>query len=192
MTHDWKWRAWVPLAVLLCWTGCAHRADVTFHDPNMDFSLVQTVAVMPFENLSTQSVAAGRVQDVFTTMLQATGAVYVLPPGEVARGIQRAGVTDPTAPTAEEVAGVARILGADVVITGTLREYGTVRSGSTSANVVSLSVQMLETQTGKIVWSASSTRGGVKASQRVFGGGGRPMDVVTSQAVNDLLNKLFR
>jgi hypothetical protein len=51
---------------------------------------------------------------------------------------------------------------------------------------------MLETQTGKIVWSASSTRGGVDASDRLFGGGGQPMDQVTADAVRDLLDKLYR
>jgi hypothetical protein len=172
--------------------GCAHRAQVAYHDPNMDFSLIQTVAVLPFENLTTHGTAAERVRDVFSTMLQATGAVYVLPPGEVTRGVRRAGLADPAVPTAEEVAALARILNADVVITGTLREYGPVRSGSTSANLVSIGVRMMEAQTGRVVWSASSTRGGVTAGHRVFGGGGRPMNVVTSEAVDDLLDELFR
>jgi hypothetical protein len=49
----------------------------------------------------------------------------------------------------------------------------------------------MEAQTGKVVWSASSTRGGVSAADRLFGGGGRPMDDVTDQAIQDLIDKLF-
>lgn len=182
------------LAALALSAGCAGKrpAEVTYHDPNMDFSLLQKVAVLPFENLTTTTAAADRVRDVFMTMMQATGTVYVMPPGEVARGVDRASVAGPTAPTAEEVVNLGKVVGVDAVITGVLREYGEVRSGSASAGVVSLSVQMMETQTGKVVWSASSTRGGVDAADRLFGGGGQPMDQVTADAVRDLLDKLFR
>lgn len=173
--------------------GCAVRrpSKVTYVDPVMDFSLIQTVAVMPFQNLTQQAAGAPRVRDVFTTMLQATGAAYVLPPGEVARGVSRASVSDPGAPSAEEVVEFARIVGADVVITGTLREYGEVRSGSTVANVISLSLVMMEGQTGRVVWSASSTKGGVDAADRLFGGGGQPMNDVTEQAVDELIDRML-
>lgn len=183
----------VVLAVIPLAAGCAGKrpAEVTYHDPNMDFSLVQKVAVLPFENLTTVTTAAERVRDVFTTMMQATGASYVLPPGEVARGVDRASVANPTAPTAEEVVNLGKVVGVDAVITGVVREYGEVRSGSTAAGVVSVSLQMMETQTGRVVWSASSTCGGVDAADRLFGGGGQPMDQVTADAVRDLLDKLF-
>jgi hypothetical protein len=185
----------VLLASLIPLGGCggaAKRTEVTYHDPAMDFSLIQTVAVLPFRNLTTNTNAAERVRDVFMTMLQATGAVYVVPPGEVGRGWSRANMERPDTPTPEEVVRFAGIVQTDVVITGTLREYGEARSGATSANLISLSVEMIETQTGRVVWSASSTKGGVKAADRVFGGGGRPMDIVTSDAVDDLMDKLFQ
>ncbi len=174
-------------------SGCAaRRSGVTFHDPNMDFSMVQTVAVMPLANLSSVQDAATRVRDVLITRLQATGSLYVLPPGEVARGISRSSVADPTQPTTDEIKALAKIVGAEAVITGTVREYGEVRSGSAAANVISLSLQMIEAQTGKVVWSGESTRGGVGASARLFGGGGKPMNAVTEEAVRDLLNQLFK
>ena len=42
------------------------------------------------------------------------------------------------------------------------------------------------------VWSAASAQGGISAADRLFGGGGNPMDQVTSEAVHDLLDKLFK
>ena len=184
----------LALAFLAQTSGCAgaRPAEVTYHDPNMDFSLLRSVAVLPFENLTSMNTASERVRDVFMTMMQATGSTYVLPPGEVARGIDRASVARPTTPTAEEAVNLGKILGVDAVITGVIREYGEVRSGSTSAGVISVSLQLIETQTGKVVWSASSTRGGVDAADRLFGGGGRPMDQVTADAVRDLLDRLYR
>jgi len=179
--------------VLAALAGCGGKRDarVTYHDPNMDFSLVQTVAVMPFDDLSGDQAAAQRVRDLFMTMLQATGAMYVLPTGEVARGIERTSLDNPSAPSAEDVTALAKALGADVVVTGSVLEYGEARSGSASANYVSVSLQMLEGQTGRVVWSASATRGGVSAGNRMFGGGGQPMNAVTVKALDDVLDQLF-
>ena len=84
---------------------------------------------MPFNNLTRETVAGERVRDVFMTMLQATGGVYVIPPGEVARGIARLSLERPASPTPEEVTKFAKIVSADAVFTGTVKEYGEVRSG---------------------------------------------------------------
>ncbi len=173
--------------------GCATTGGGgIYKDPNMDFGQIQVVAVMPFANLSRDNIAGERVRDVFMTMLLATGGVYVVPPGEVARAIVRTGPANPFSPTAEEAVKIAAMLKADAVITGTVREYGEVRSGTTAANAISLSLMMMESQTGKVVWTASSTRGGVGAKDRLLGGGGDPMNAVTEKAVDDLINKLFK
>jgi len=184
----------IVVAVLFASAGCASTRGsvrVTYRDPNMDFGQVQTVAVMPLANLSRDPTAADRVRDVFMTMLLATQGVYVVPPGEVARGISRAGIAAPATPTAEEVVKFVSMVKADAVITGTVREYGEVRSGSAAASMISVSMEMMEGQTGKVVWSASSTKGGVSTADRLFGGGGKPMNIVTEEAVEDLLDKLF-
>lgn len=190
---NWKpmKRLRTAIIFLVLAAGCAGTSHNVFRDPNMDFGSLQAVAVLPFANLTREQMAADRVRDVFMTMLQATGGVYVIPPGEVARGISRLGIERPATPTAEEITKLAKNLNADAVITGTVSEYGEVRSGTTSANVISVSLQMMEAQTGRVVWTTSSTKGGVTTTDRLFGGGGEPMNLVTQKAVNDLLDKLF-
>jgi len=158
----------------------------------MDFGAVRSIAVMPFVSLARDPVVADRVRDVFINKLLATGAVYVLPIGEVARGGARAELQNPSAPSPEEVVKLGGIIKVEAIITGTVREYGEVRSGTASSTIASVSLQMVETQTGRIVWSASSTKGGVNIWDRLFGGGGKPMDIVTQKAVDDLIRKLFK
>ncbi len=178
--------------LMALFSGCALGAGSVYVNPNMDFGAVQTVAVLPFMNLTNDDKASERVRDEFMNQLLATQALYVLPPGEVARGLSRAGVVNPSAPSIEEIKQLGNILKVDAVITGALREYGTVRSGNTSANVVSLSLQMIETQSGINVWSATSTKGGITTADRLFGGGGEPMNDVTQAVVAELIDKLFQ
>ena len=163
-----------------------------YRDPNMDFGAIQTVAVMPFLNLTRDNIAGERVRDVFINKLLSTGAVYVLPIGEVARGIARAEIQNPAAPSQEEVVKLSGLIKAQAVVTGAVKEYGEVRSGTTSDNIISMSLQMVEGTTGKVVWTASTTKGGISIWDRLLGGGGRPMNDITEKAVDDLINKLFK
>lgn len=185
------WRMKILLLIVIVLSGCARNQSIYF-DANMDFSSIQTVAVMPFVNLTSDDDAEERVRDTFMGMLLATEAIYVLPTGEVMRGISRVGIREPASPTSEQIKALSGVLGAQAVIVGVLREYGAIRSGTTVSNVVSLSLQMIEVETGTVVWSASSTKGGITVSDRLFGGGGKPMNDVTEEVVNDLLDQLFQ
>jgi TolB-like protein len=179
--------------ILVLSTACTPTVTGSvYRDPNMDFGAIQTVAVLPFQNLSRESTASDRVRDVFINGLLSTGAVYVLPVGEVARGAARAEMQAPATPSPEEIVKLAANLKAQAVIAGVVREYGEIRSGSSASAVISISVQMLEGQTGKTVWTATSTKGGIDIWDRLFGGGGRPMNDVTRSAVDDVISKLFK
>jgi len=192
MTHR-PTHCFVAAALIAALAGCAGgTSGKRYLDANMDFGAVKTVAVVPFANLTRDNLAGDRVRDVFANGLLATGAVYVLPLGEVARAIGRVGVVNPAAPSVEEVTKLCQQLKADAVITAVVKEYGEVRSGTATANIVALNAQMQEASTGKVVWSGSTSKGGIGLGDRLIGGGGSPMNDVTEAAVNDLLNKLLR
>jgi len=183
---------WGLCCVVLLVSGCTTSLSTPdYTNQQMDFSAVRTVAVLPFQNLSSDDQAGERMRDAFTGMLLATEAIYVLPPGEVARGINRTNIQTASTPSIEDVLKLKGVLEVDAVITGVLREYGAVRSGSAEANLVSLSLKMIETQTGTVVWSAESTKGGITMADRLLGSGGQPMNDVTILVINDLLDQLF-
>ena len=189
MTHA---RNLIAAAAALVLAACASSAGGKYQDRNMDFGAIKSVAVMPFANLSRDNLAGDRVRDVFANALLATEAIYVVPTGEVARAAGRIGIPNLTAPTNEEVTKLGQQLKAEAIITGVVKEYGEVRSGSATGNVVSLSVQLLETKTGRVVWSGASTKGGITMGDRLLGGGGVPLNHATEAAIDDLLDQMFR
>ena len=174
-------------------SGCSggRHLDV-WHDSTMDFASVKTVAVLPFANLSQLQQAGSRVRDTFMVRLMATEGVYVLPPGEVARGIARAGLGDPSAPSQEEAVKFCSLIKADAVITGVVREYGDARSGSAVAGIIAISMNMLEGQTGRVVWTSSAEEGGISMKDRLLGSSGKPMNDITEKAIDDIIDKLFK
>ncbi|MCJ7540351.1 MAG: DUF799 family lipoprotein [Desulfobacterales bacterium] len=181
------------LALLLFnFAACAGSSGVSYRDPAMDFAALRTIAVMPFTNLTRDTLAQERVRDTFANNILSTGSLYVIPSGEVARGIAKAGIVKATAPSSEEIGKLGAIIKADAIITGVVREYGEVRSGSASGNIISLSLQMIEMQTRKIVWTASSSKGGISIWDRLFGSGGKPMNEVTEAAIDDIISQLFQ
>lgn len=184
-------RKLILFSVCVLLAACSRGQWGVYHNPNMDFAAIKTVAVMPFQNLTSDKSASDRVRDVFTNILMSYGEIYAIPPGEVARGALRAGMNDPTAPATEEIIKLAAITKVEAVITGVVREYGEVKSGTAASNIISFSLQMIETQSGKVIWSASTTMGGIGLKDRLFGGGGQPMNVITEKAVYDIIKKYF-
>jgi hypothetical protein len=117
--------------------------------------------------------------------------VYVVPYGEVIRAVGKAGIPVASTPSTEDVTKLGPALKADAIVVGVVKEYGEVRSGSASGNIISMSVQLVETATGRVVWSGATTKGGVTLADRLIGGGGVPLNNATEAAVDDLLGQMF-
>lgn len=192
-----RFREWMAmtgcLSILLVCSGCSMKlgGNDVFRDPNMDFGSIRTVAIMPIMNLTKDQQGADRVRDVLVTAILASGEYYPVPLGEVAKGISTTGVAYPLIPSPEEAIKLGKQIKVDGVITGVLKEYGEVRSGSTNSDVIAISLQLMETQTGRVVWSASSTKGGVTLVDRMFGGGGNPLNTITEKAINELVSNML-
>src|SRR5512139_3459734 len=101
--------------ILLSTAACASKPVDVYFDPAMDFGAVKVVAVMPLANLARDPVVSERVRDVVINKLLSTGAVYVLPVGEVARGVARLEIPNPPTPSPEDIAKLGGIIKAQAV-----------------------------------------------------------------------------
>jgi len=175
--------------------GCRSGLPPTqFTNTAFDFSFVQRVAVLPFENLAGDREAGIRVTRVMTTELLASGTVEVVEPGEVqAALIKVAGTRPGRAPSlsTEQIVALGAELSAQAVIVGTVTQLEVLRVGSVSTPVVSIDAHMVEAETGESVWAATHTETGSSAAARLLGTGGRPLADTVRRCVRELLKTLI-
>ncbi len=179
------------LMLLLVALGCAGNMPSTrFTNPNIDFSFVQRVAVLPFENLSNDQQAGLRATRLTITELLASGAVDVVEPGEVEGALARL-PGRVTRPTIEQIIALGEGLEVQALILGTVAQSEVLRSGSVGRSVVTLDAQMVETETGAVIWAATHTARGGSVGAKILGTGGEPISETTRKCVQELLATLL-
>ncbi len=185
------------LAVLLLlalpfWLACAGKLPPTrFTNPRFDFGFVEKVAVLPFENLSSDSQAGVRATRLLITELLSSGAVDVVEPGEVRAALARVGWSGGS-PSSEQIQTLGKNLGVQAVIVGSVSQSETIRSGTVSVPTVTLDVHMVETETGAAVWAATHTERGSGVGARLLGTGAEPIAQTTRRCVRRIVRTLVR
>ncbi len=177
---------------LLMLAGCASGGATRYLHPNVDMGAIQKVAVLPFENLTSERTAGEKVQKVFMTELLALSAFEVVEPGAVVRVLkaERADAVEALGPA--ELKRIGEALKADALFLGTVVDFADNRSGTTPAPDVTIQLRLVETQSGVTVWSASQTRSGASTSARLFGVGGASLTEAARELLRDELRSLVK
>jgi TolB-like protein len=188
----WKPRfaLFASMTLLIIW-GCRWGPPGYVH-PNADLSYITKVAVMPFNNLTTDQYAGRKVREVLIAELLLTGVLEVVEPGEVNRVLAKEQVESVATLTAEQVKRIGKALGAQALILGTVEEFGESRSGSLSAPLVTIGLRMLDVESGIILWSVNHSKGGVGTKMRLFGISEGNISEVTTQVVRESIDTLFQ
>lgn len=175
-------------------TSCGSSMQATeFANPGFDFSFVERVAVLPFENLSGDRQAGLRATRLAITELLASGALDVVEPGEVQAAMAKmAGFSAGRAPipSTEQTLSLGEALDVQALILGTVTQSELLRSGRVSYPVVTLDMRMVETETGATVWAATHSERGGNISAKVLGTAAQPLAETTRNCVRQLLATL--
>lgn len=163
--------------------GCGGMRPTTFINPEYNFAYIERVAVVPLENLTTDQAAGARATRYFVNELLATEAFEVVEPGEVARVLSAHGILRTAELTKEQAIQIGSQLAVQGLFLGSIAESAETRNGSSTARTVTMSVRLLETDTGETVWSTTHTEGGRSFWSRLFGTGNDPLSEVTRRCV---------
>jgi hypothetical protein len=191
----------VPVAPLLltavsCLGGCGGTMKATqFTNPKFNFGFVQRLAVLPFDNESSDRQAGSRATRLAVTELLATGSVDVVEPGEVQTALAKitgAPLGRPVAPSTEQILALGKALNVQGLILGSVTQSENLRSGAVPIPVVTLDLHMVETETGATVWAATHSEKGGSLSARVLGTGGEPIAETTRKCLHEALATLVK
>ena len=181
----------VLLIIAALTAGCGHRPTIFLND-EYNFQFVERVAVIPFDNLSSDQGAGNRVTRVMVSKLLAEKAFDVVEPGEVSRVLEKYATVRTGQLTTEQITAIGKELKVQGLILGTVTESSTMVSGGTTTSTITIIARMVETETGATVWSATHTAGGRGFWGALFGTGGKSQSEATRDCVDGIVNTLIR
>ena len=173
--------------------SCAATHTTTFLHPEFDFGQIERVAVIPFENLSTDQATGNYATRVFITELLATGAFDIVEPGEVTRVVGPLVTGRGAELSIDQIKKAGQDLKVQAVIFGTVGESADLRSSSGgSAHVLSLDLRMVETENGSTIWSSVVNTGGPGLFARLFGAGDQSRGSAVRKAARTAVHSLVK
>jgi curli biogenesis system outer membrane secretion channel CsgG len=144
----------VALAGGCCCFGGRSEPAPKLGKPNVSVqpgsSGVRKVAVMPFR--SQNELVGATVADYFVSEILGSKRYELVERSQIGKVLSESelalsGISD------SKAAEVGSMVGADGVVIGTVGDYETVTQGRSSFAVVSVAARMIDTKSGKIVWS---------------------------------------
>jgi curli biogenesis system outer membrane secretion channel CsgG len=179
------------LIALLALVGCAAPGKL-YVNGDADMSYYDKIAVLPFSNLSGQPYAGERVMRTFVTELVITERFHIVDPSEFRAVLDRIGGLpgmdgnyDP-----KKLKDASKETGATGIIRGAVTEYGMQRGQSDETPILAFDVEMVDVQTGNIVWRASTSKRGKGRVPVIGGGGTRTLSRLTEDTCHELVGRL--
>lgn len=170
-------------AVLLPVAGCAPGPRL-YVNRAADMTLYKRVVIVPFVNLSGEAYAPSRIVRALTTEMVIADRFEIVEPSLLLGELEKANVQpDPTGqiPLAKLRDAAAR-LEATAVIRGSVTEYAMRRLGQEDFPVIAFDCEMLDVQTGIVIWRMSIRESGRGRLPIVGGSGERSFSRVTEEA----------
>ncbi|MDR9501694.1 MAG: hypothetical protein RI601_07845 [Desulfurivibrionaceae bacterium] len=159
------------LLILSATTSCARWGGglESFSRENIDIGFVKTIAVLPLENNSKDEYAPERVRNVIMTQLLSRGVFDVVDKGVVDSLLHEEAI-DPGKPLDRQtLQRLGQRLNIQAVMLGTIDLADEGRKGSVVYPELSVTLRLLEVESGLVIWQASGNESGDSVWRRLFG-----------------------
>jgi TolB-like protein len=176
-------------------SGCGTGSIVKYVNPAADLTYVKKVAVLPFNNLSDDRFAGERVRSALIVDLMSREAFEVLEQGEVSKVMdvvfRMKGIEEGKAfqIDKETLNMLGEKMGVQSVIMGSVDEYLGERYGA--ARGVTISLKMLDTGSGTVLWQANVTESGASPIRKLVGLDELDISTLTRRAIKRAIDTLL-
>ncbi len=145
-------------------SGCASGPSSYFRLKPFSPERHAKVGIMPFTNLTSARDADKKIANSLITPLLSSGYFDVIEMGEVQRAIKVAKVRKDEDLSLENIKKIGQLIGVDVLLMGVVEEYKIDSSTMLGEKIfvpeVSISMRLVSTHDGSIVWAANHHRRG--------------------------------
>jgi TolB-like protein len=173
----------VLLGVLLLASGCGSGSNMrTFMRPDTSLAHIQSVAVLPFEGSENTS----RMREFTMTQVLATGLFDVVDKGRIDSFLLQEGIVAGQPLDLPTMRRLGQIVKAEALMFGSV-EQATQSRGNAQYEEITMTLRLLDAETGTLLWQASGVGSGYSLADRMFGMA--PKD--NFQVTMDLLGRLL-
>ena len=172
---------------LMCLSGCTPDH---FIKKETDFSNVKSVAVLPFENFTSDTYAGEKIRRIVITELLSKG-IDVIEPGEVTKLLMELRVRSLGSIRLSEIKKIGETLDVDAVMRGSVEAFGISSGYSVKYPEVTINLMLIDTSSGNIIWSVRHTSGGASFWTRHFGTEGISLSEAARKVVREAVDTLF-
>jgi TolB-like protein len=171
-------------------SGCATSTSSQYVRQNVDYKNLRRMAVLPFESLTSDEYAGEKIRKTVITELLSRG-VDVIEPGEVTRVLIDQNVKSLSSIRTADLQNVAKTLGVEALMMGSVEAYDISRGISVTYPEVSINLRLIEASSGNIIWSVCQTSGGPGFWTRHFGAEGMSLSETANEVVDEAIDTLF-
>ena len=164
---------------------------MSYIHPTADMTYIKTVAVVPFENLTQEKGAGGKVMNVVATEVLRRGVFDVVEFGEVTKVLREEGFKGDGLISKRVAEGAAKRLNVQAFIVGSVEEYGVSRTGGSSYPEAAVSLKLIDAKSYKILWEATHSVKGTTLLDRLFGISKKSTSDLAKELVVEMFDTLF-
>lgn len=173
----------VLIGVILVLAGCGGRGSVrSFMRENASLAHIERVAVLPFEGADN----APRVREFTMTQILAYGLFDVVDKGRVDSFLAQEAITPGMPLDAPTLRRLGQIVNVQAFILGSV-EQTTESRGSASFSEITMTLRLIDVETGTLLWQASGMGSGYSLADRLFGMAPKDNFQVTMELLRRLL-----
>ncbi len=187
--RDIKLLTLVIMGFILVSCGVYYQSK-SFVREGVDPSYITKVAVLKFENNSRNSHAAERLRNIVITQILGRGLFDVVDKSLVDNILEEEMLGEKVFYNKATLRRIAKKLGIQAVVVGSVDEYEMKRRGSYNYPVVALTLRLIDASTGEILWEASGTVSGYSTLGRIFGLKPKDFTQLSLDLVGNLLDSL--
>ena len=168
--------------VLLLLTGCGSGSITkSYLRENASLGHIQTVAVLPFEG----GGDAPRIREFTMTQILASGLFDVVDKGRVDNLLQQEAIADAAPLDAATIRRLGQRLKVEAFILGSVKQV-TESRGSAAFPEITMTLRLVDAETGTLLWQASGRGSGYSLADRLFGLAPKDSFQVTMNLLRDL------